>query len=50
LEDSKPKERKPFDRDEDLKTNQLDDARRKALIKRSQELNSKFSIGSKKFL
>ena len=49
-EDSQPKERKPFNRDEDLKLNQIDDAKRKALIKRSQELNTKFKIGNQKFL
>ena len=42
--DELPKERKPFDRDEDLKINKLDDAQRKAIIKRSIELNSKFKI------
>ena len=49
-EDSKPKERKAFDRDADLKLNKLDDAKRKALIRKSQELNSKFKIGGQKFL
>ncbi|KZS21845.1 GPALPP motifs-containing protein 1 [Daphnia magna] len=47
---SKPSERKPFDRDEDLKLNKLDDAKRKSLIKKSQELNSKFKIGNQKYL
>ncbi|XP_046442321.1 GPALPP motifs-containing protein 1-like isoform X2 [Daphnia pulex] len=47
---SGPKERKPFDRDEDLKLNQLDNAKRKSLIKKSQELNSKFKIGNQKYL
>ncbi|KAI9560505.1 hypothetical protein GHT06_011438 [Daphnia sinensis] len=47
---SQPTERKPFDRDEDLKLNKLDDAKRKSLIKKSQELNSKFKIGNQKYL
>lgn len=41
--EEKQPERRPFDRDEDLKVNRFDDAQRKALIKRSQELNTKFS-------
>lgn len=41
----KEKERVAFDRDRDLKVNQLDDAKRKALIKRSQELGSRFKSG-----
>lgn len=45
-----PKERKPFDREEDLKINKMDDAKRKAIIKKSHEINSRFKIGSKKFL
>ncbi|XP_057364646.1 GPALPP motifs-containing protein 1-like [Daphnia carinata] len=47
---SKPTERKPFNRDEDLKLNKLDDAKRKSLIKKSHELNSKFKIGNQKYL
>jgi len=49
-EDSQPKVRKAFDRDEDLKLNKLDDAKKKALIKKSQELNSKFKVGRQRFL
>lgn len=41
----KPKERQPFDRERDLKVNQLDDAQRRAIIKRSQELGSRFKSG-----
>ena len=43
-------ERRPFDRDQDLQVNRLDDARRKALIKRSAELNTKFGRGQQQFL
>ena len=36
------KERQPFDRDRDLKVNKFDDAQRKAIIKKSAMLNSRF--------
>ncbi|XP_077014403.1 GPALPP motifs-containing protein 1 [Tamandua tetradactyla] len=42
---NKPQERIPFDRDKDLKVNRFDDAQKKALIKKSRELNTKFSHG-----
>ncbi|XP_017312964.1 GPALPP motifs-containing protein 1 [Ictalurus punctatus] len=43
-EDSKkPVERKPFDRDADLQVNRFDEAQKKALLKKSQELNTRFS-------
>ncbi|XP_006006660.1 GPALPP motifs-containing protein 1 [Latimeria chalumnae] len=38
-----PKERRPFDRDQDLRVHQFDEAQKKSLIKRSKELNSRFS-------
>nr|XP_022335691.1 GPALPP motifs-containing protein 1-like [Crassostrea virginica] len=41
-ESDKPKERRPFDRDLDLQANRFDDAQRKAIIKKSQDLNSRF--------
>ncbi|XP_049634774.1 GPALPP motifs-containing protein 1 isoform X2 [Suncus etruscus] len=44
-EKNKPQERIPFDRDKDLKVNRFDEAQKKALIKRSRELNSRFSHG-----
>ena len=44
-EKEKPKERRPFDRDLDLQVNRLDEAQRKAIIKRSQELGSRFKSG-----
>lgn len=36
-------ERIPFDRDKDLKVNRFDEAQKKALIKKSRELNTRFS-------
>ncbi|XP_020827157.1 GPALPP motifs-containing protein 1 [Phascolarctos cinereus] len=44
-EKNKPQERRPFDRDQDLKVNRFDEAQKKALIKKSRELNSRFSHG-----
>lgn len=38
-------ERTPFDRDKDLKVNRFDEAQKKALIKKSRELNTRFSHG-----
>lgn len=40
---NKPVERKPFDRDLDLQVNRFDEAQKKALLKKSQELNTRFS-------
>ncbi|XP_023587371.1 GPALPP motifs-containing protein 1 isoform X2 [Trichechus manatus latirostris] len=42
---NKPQERIPFDRDKDLKVNLFDEAQKKALIKKSRELNTRFSHG-----
>ncbi|XP_036396880.1 GPALPP motifs-containing protein 1 [Megalops cyprinoides] len=42
-EDNKPAERRPFDRDTDLQVNRFDEAQKKSLLKKSQELNSRFS-------
>lgn len=42
---NKPQERRPFDRDIDLKVNRFDDAMKKAYIKKSQELTSRFKSG-----
>ncbi|XP_060891678.1 GPALPP motifs-containing protein 1 [Labrus mixtus] len=38
-----PVERKPFDRDADLQVNRFDDAQKERLLKKSQELNTRFS-------
>lgn len=40
---NKPVERRPFDRDTDLQVNRFDEAQKKALLKKSQELNTCFS-------
>nr|XP_006124468.2 GPALPP motifs-containing protein 1 [Pelodiscus sinensis] len=42
-EDKKPQERRPFDRDQDLQVNRFDEAQKKALIKKSRELSTRFS-------
>ncbi|XP_039329234.1 GPALPP motifs-containing protein 1 isoform X2 [Saimiri boliviensis] len=42
---NKTQERIPFDRDKDLKVNRFDEAQKKALIKKSRELNTRFSHG-----
>lgn len=39
----KPVERRPFDRDMDLQVNRFDEAQKKRLLKKSQELNTRFS-------
>lgn len=41
--DDKPAERRPFDRDADLQVNRFDDAQKQRLLKKSQELNTRFS-------
>lgn len=38
-----PVERRPFDRDTDLQVNKFDEAQKKRLLKKSQELNTRFS-------
>ncbi|KAH9496910.1 GPALPP motifs-containing protein 1 [Bulinus truncatus] len=43
--EKKKEERRPFDRDKDLQFTRFDAAQRQALIKRSQQLNSKFTHG-----
>lgn len=39
----KPAERRPFDRDADLQVNRFDEAQKQRLLKKSQELNTRFS-------
>ncbi|XP_061081975.1 GPALPP motifs-containing protein 1-like [Conger conger] len=41
--EEKPAERRPFDRDNDLQVNRFDEAQKKSLLKKSQELNTRFS-------
>ncbi|XP_062272124.1 GPALPP motifs-containing protein 1 [Scomber scombrus] len=44
----KPVERRPFDRDADLQVNRFDDAQKQRLLKKSQELNTRFSHSKEK--
>ena len=46
----KPKERRPFDRDIDLSANQFDEAKKKLMMKKAEQLNDRFSSGAQKFL
>jgi len=49
-EKNKPVERRPFDRDVDLSANRFDDARKKAMIKKTAGLDSKFGHGTSKYI
>lgn len=42
-EAQEPVERRPFDRDADLQVNRFDEAQKERLLKKSQELNTRFS-------
>ncbi|XP_059049101.1 serine/threonine-protein kinase prpf4B [Achroia grisella] len=48
-EDGK-KERRPFSRDVDLQVNRFDEAQKKSIIKKAQNLNTRFSRGEAKYL
>uniref|UniRef100_A0A1Y9HAR3 DUF3752 domain-containing protein n=1 Tax=Anopheles farauti TaxID=69004 RepID=A0A1Y9HAR3_9DIPT len=48
--DSSELARRPFDRNMDLQANRFDDAQKKAVMKKAQLLNSRFSSGSSKYL
>ncbi|XP_075983632.1 uncharacterized protein LOC142981523 [Anticarsia gemmatalis] len=48
-EDGK-KERRPFSRDVDLQVNRFDEAQKKSIIKKAQDLNSRFGRGEAKYL
>lgn len=43
-------ERRPFSRDIDLQVNKFDDAQKKAVLKKAQLLDDRFSSGQAKFL
>jgi hypothetical protein len=43
-------ERRPFDREKDLQVTRMDDAQRKSVIQRSQELSGRFGHGGIQFL
>ncbi|KAB7495083.1 GPALPP motifs-containing protein 1 [Armadillidium nasatum] len=49
-EEGKPKERKPFSREEDLKVNKFDEAQKETILKKARQLNDRFSAGNRKFL
>ncbi|XP_067896291.1 GPALPP motifs-containing protein 1 [Heterodontus francisci] len=44
-EKDRPQERRAFDREQDLQVHRFDEAQKKALIKKSKELNTRFSHG-----
>ena len=44
------KERRPFDRDIDLKANQFDEAMKKNMLKAAAKIDNRFSSGAQKFL
>ena len=43
-------ERRPFDRDIDLKANQFDEAMKKNMLKAAAKIDNRFSSGTQKFL
>eukprot|EP00061_Rhincodon_typus_P006378 g26963.t1 len=44
-EKDRPQQRRAFDREQDLQVHRFDEAQKKALIKKSKELNTRFSHG-----
>lgn len=48
--EGKKKERRPFDRNIDLQVNRFDDAQKKAIFKKAQLLDTRFSSGESKYL
>ncbi|XP_054266420.1 GPALPP motifs-containing protein 1-like [Macrosteles quadrilineatus] len=48
--DGKKKERRPFDRNIDLQVHRFDEAQKKAIFKKAQLLDTRFSTGESKFL
>lgn len=49
-EEGKSEERRPFDRNIDLQANRFDEGQKKAIFKKAQLLNDRFSSGRSKFL
>lgn len=49
-EEEEKKERRPFSRDVDLQVNRFDEAQKKSIIKKAQDLNTRFSRGDAKYL
>uniref|UniRef100_A0A182PD69 DUF3752 domain-containing protein n=1 Tax=Anopheles epiroticus TaxID=199890 RepID=A0A182PD69_9DIPT len=50
ISDGSEPTRRPFDRNLDLHANRFDDAQKKAIMKKAQLLNTRFSSGSSKYL
>ncbi|CAB3231398.1 unnamed protein product [Arctia plantaginis] len=48
--DDGKKERRPFSRDVDLQVNRFDEAQKKSIIKKAQDLNTRFGKGEAKYL
>ncbi|KAJ8951849.1 hypothetical protein NQ318_019824 [Aromia moschata] len=48
--ESGPSERRPFSREIDLQVNRFDDAQKKAVLKKAQLLDTRFSTGESKYL
>ena len=44
------KERRPFDREQDLKTNYFDDAMKRSVIKKASGISSRFGKGAQQYL
>lgn len=49
-QEGKKPERRPFDRNIDLQVNRFDEAQRKAIFKKAQLLDTRFSQGESKYL
>jgi hypothetical protein len=49
-EEGKCEERRPFDRNIDLQARRFDEAQKKAIFKKAQLLDDRFSSGQSKFL
>lgn len=49
-EEGKSEERRPFDRNIDLQANRFDEGQKKAILKKAQLLDDRFSSGRSKFL
>ena len=43
-------ERRPFDREIDLQVNRFDEAQKKSIIKKAQQLDTRFGAGKSKYL
>lgn len=48
--EGEPVERKRFSREEDMQVNRFDEAQKKAIFKKAQFLNDRFSQGESKYL